>query len=171
MSRMSSMLKWAATAAILMAAAPGAQAQTTGLTMEQAMAALQASLDYAKRDQSDISLVVVDRDGQPVLYARGNLAAPHNLGLAQRKAYTANKFKMPSLEFETKSQTDPELGAQREVGETIPLGGGVPIMVGNEVIGAVGVSGTKGGQPGDEACAKAGAEAAASMVKRLQAQN
>jgi len=171
MFRMSRMLKAAAAAAILMAIAPGAQAQGTGLTREQAMAALQASLDYAKRDQSDISLVVVDREGKPVLYARGNLAAPHNIGLAQRKAYTANRFKMPSLEFETKSQTNPELGAQRESDETIPLGGGVPIMVGNEVIGAVGVSGTKGGQPGDEACARAGAEAAASMVKRLQAQN
>ena len=168
---MSRFLKTAAAAAILMAIAPGAQAQGTSLTREQAMAALQASLEYAKRDQSDISMVVVDRDGQPVLYARGNLAAPHNIGLARRKAFTANKFKMPSLEFETKSQTDPELGAQREVGDVIPLGGGVPIMVGNEVIGAVGVSGTKGGQPGDDACARAGAEAAAAMVKRLQAQN
>ena len=136
------MLKIAAAAATLMALATGAQAQGTGLTREQALAALQASLDFAKRDQSDISLVVVNREGQPVLYARGNYAAPHNLGLAQRKAYTANRFKMPSLEFETKSLADPALKDQREADAVIPLGGGVPIMVGNEVIGAVGVSGT-----------------------------
>ena len=34
-------------------------------------------------------------------------------------------------------------------------GGGVPIKVGNEVIGAVGVSGAPGGEK-DEACANAG---------------
>jgi uncharacterized protein GlcG (DUF336 family) len=165
------MLKISAAAALLMAFAPGAHAQGTGLTREQAMAALQASLEFAKRDQSEVSLVVVNREGEPILMARANYAAPHNLGLAQRKAYTANRFKMPSLEFETKSLADPALKAQREADTVIPLGGGVPIMVGNEVIGAVGVSGTKGGQPGDEACARAGAEAAAKMVTRLQARN
>ncbi len=37
----------------------------------------------------------------------------------------------------------------------IALGGGVPINVGDETIGAVGVSGTSGGQEGDDSCAKA----------------
>jgi uncharacterized protein GlcG (DUF336 family) len=43
----------------------------------------------------------------------------------------------------------------------IALGGGVPIMSGDDVIGAVGVSGSNGGQTGDEACAKGGVAAIA----------
>jgi len=46
--------------------------------------------------------------------------------------------------------------AQRQLADTIALGGGVPIMVGNEVIGAVGISGANGGMPREEACSKAG---------------
>jgi uncharacterized protein GlcG (DUF336 family) len=44
-------------------------------------------------------------------------------------------------------------------------------MVGNEVIGAVGVSGTRGGQEGDTAGAQAGADAAAALATRPVAQN
>jgi uncharacterized protein GlcG (DUF336 family) len=49
--------------------------------------------------------------------------------------------------------------------EVIALGGGVPILVGEEGIGGIGVSGSNGGQPGDEACAKAGADAIASQLQ------
>jgi uncharacterized protein GlcG (DUF336 family) len=48
----------------------------------------------------------------------------------------------------------------------VAVGGGVPIKVGNEVIGAVGVSGAPGGEK-DEACANAGiAKVAASSEPR-----
>src|SRR6516225_10088208 len=48
----------------------------------------------------------------------------------------------------------PELAAQRELADVIALRGGVPIKVGNETIGAVGVSGSS--SAGDEKCAMAG---------------
>jgi len=38
----------------------------------------------------------------------------------------------------------------------IALGGGVPIVTGDEGIGGIGVSGSNGGQKGDEDCAKGG---------------
>jgi uncharacterized protein GlcG (DUF336 family) len=40
--------------------------------------------------------------------------------------------------------------------DVIPLGGGIPIMIGQDAIGAVGISGAKGGQPREEVCARAG---------------
>jgi uncharacterized protein GlcG (DUF336 family) len=61
---------------------------------------------------------------------------------------------------------------ERNTPNAIPLGGGVPIMVGNDVVGAVGVSGTRGGQEGDTAGAQAGADAAAAAAaQRPLAQN
>jgi uncharacterized protein GlcG (DUF336 family) len=38
-------------------------------------------------------------------------------------------------------------------------------MIGDEPIGAIGVSGSAGGQPGDEACARAGIAAIAAQLK------
>ena len=171
MSRMSVMLKAAAAAAILMTATGTAQAQSSSLTSEQAMAALQAVQAYAKNDGSDPSLAVIDRDGNTVVLLRGNGAAPHNIGLAQRKAFTANTFKMKSIDWRDKTKPGQPQADERNTPNAIPLGGGVPIMVGNEVIGAVGVSGTRGGQEGDTAGAQAGADAAAALVRRPVAQN
>jgi uncharacterized protein GlcG (DUF336 family) len=171
MSHKSLMLKAAVAAAALMTAPQAVQAQSSGLTSEQAMAALRAVQAYAKNDGSDPSLAVIDRDGNTVLLLAGNNAAPHNLGLAQRKAFTANQFKMRSIDWRDRTKPGTPQASERETPNAIPLGGGVPIMVGNEVIGAVGVSGTKGGQEGDTAGAQAGADAAAALVKRLQAQN
>jgi uncharacterized protein GlcG (DUF336 family) len=51
----------------------------------------------------------------------------------------------------------------KQIPNVVAVGGGVPIKVGNEVIGAVGVSGAPGGEK-DEACANAGiAKVAASL--------
>jgi uncharacterized protein GlcG (DUF336 family) len=47
---------------------------------------------------------------------------------------------------------------------TIDMGGGIPILAGNEVIGAVAVSGAPGWEM-DEACAKAGLAKVADKLK------
>lgn len=171
MFRFSHIAKAAAAAAILTIAAPGAHAQGMGLTADQAMAALKALRDYAKNDGSDPSLAIIDNDGNTVLLLKGDNAAPHNIGLAERKAYTANMFKMPSIEWRNRTMPGQPAAGEREMPKVIPLGGGFPIMVGNQVIGAVGVSGTRGGQEGDTAAAKAAADAAAALAQRPVAQN
>jgi uncharacterized protein GlcG (DUF336 family) len=48
--------------------------------------------------------------------------------------------------------------------DVIALGGGVPLTIGNDTIGAVGSAGA-GGQPEDDACAKAGVAAVAAELK------
>jgi uncharacterized protein GlcG (DUF336 family) len=150
--------------------APQAYAQTK-LTAEAAMAAARAVQAYAKGDGSDPSTAVLDSDGNVVLLLKGNNAAPHNIGLAERKAFTANMFKMKSIEWRNATMPGKDRASERQTPKAIPLGGGVPIMVGNEVVGAVGVSGTRGGQEGDTAGAQAGADAAAALVQRPVAQN
>ena len=173
MSRISLVLTAATIAGALAAASGAAQGQTTSsLTSAQAMAALRAVQAYAKNDGTDPSLAVIDRDRNIVLELRGNGAAPHNIGLAERKAFTANTFKMKSIEWRDKTMPGKPDADQRNTPKAIPLGGGVPIVVGNEVVGAVGVSGTKGGQEGDTAGAQAGADAAAAAASsRPVAQN
>jgi len=96
--------------------------------------------------------VVVDRGGDTMVALRADDAGPHTMENARRKAYTARTFRRSSLEWAKRSETTNQ--AQRNLAEVIALGGGVPINVGNETIGAVGVSGTSGGQEGDDTCAK-----------------
>jgi uncharacterized protein GlcG (DUF336 family) len=54
---------------------------------------------------------------------------------------------------------------QRMLADVIPLGGGVPIKVGEDTIGAVGLSGAPGGQDKEEACAKAGIAKVADQLR------
>jgi uncharacterized protein GlcG (DUF336 family) len=103
------------------------------------------------------SIAVVDRAGRIKVHLQGDGGSPHNLELARRKAYTARTFRMPSAAWAKRTETTN--AGQRMLTDVIPLGGGVPIMVGNEVIGAVGISGANGGMPREEACSKAGIEA------------
>ena len=110
-----------------------------------------------------LSVAVVDRAGALKILLRGDGAPPHGAELARRKAYTARTFRRSSLEWAKRSETG--LIGQRSLAEVIPLGGGVPINAGNETIGAVGVSGTSGGQEGDDNCAKAAIAKAADQLK------
>ena len=100
------------------------------------------------------SVAVVDRAGRLRVFLQGDGAAPHNIELARRKAYTARTFGRTSAEWAARTETN--LAGQRMLSEVIPLAGGVPIKVGDETIGGVGLSGAPMGGAQEEACAKAG---------------
>ena len=82
---------------------------------------------------------------------------------SQRKAYTARTFRIPSGEFAQRVKDNPTTGAVHLTG-VIAAQGALPIKVGDEVIGAVGVSGAPGGEK-DEACSKAGIDKVADQLK------
>ncbi len=109
------------------------------------------------------SVAVVDRAGRLRVFLQGDGASPHNLELARRKAYTARTFRRPSAEWAKATET--ANAGQRMLADVIPLGGGVPINVGDETIGGVGLSGAPMGQPQEEACAKAGIAKVADQLK------
>jgi uncharacterized protein GlcG (DUF336 family) len=109
------------------------------------------------------SIAVVDRAGRVKVLLQGDGGSPHNLELARRKAYTARTFRRPSAEWAKRTETTNP--GQRMLADVIPLGGGVPISVGNDTFGGVGLSGAPGGQPKEEACALAGIAKVADQLK------
>ena len=109
------------------------------------------------------SVAVVDRAGRLRVFLQGDGAAPHNLELARRKAYTARTFQRTSAEWAKLTETTNT--GQRVLADVIPLGGGVPIKVGDETIGGVGLSGAPMGQAQEEACAKAGIAKVADQLR------
>ena len=127
------------------------------------LAAALAALDQCEADGNRVSVAVVDRAGRVRVLLQSDSANPHNLELARRKAYTARTFGITSAEWTKRTIEMPELAAQRQLADVIALRGGVPIKVGNETIGAVGVSGSS--SEGDEKCAMAGIAKVADQLK------
>ncbi len=101
------------------------------------------------------AVVVVDRGGDTMIAAKDDNARPHALEAARRKAYTARTFAVTTTEFGKEIPTRPSRTAQTLLPNVTSLDGGVPIKLGNEVIGGVGVAGSPGK---DEQCASAGLE-------------
>jgi uncharacterized protein GlcG (DUF336 family) len=110
-----------------------------------------------------VSIAVLGRDAEPLVQIRGDGASPHTVENAFRKAYTARTFRMPSGEIAKRYKDDPSL-FMVHLDHVIPAQGALPIKVGDDVVGAVGVSGSPGGDK-DEVCAKAGIDKVADELK------
>ena len=150
-------------ATIALPAAANAQGVISERNVSMQLARTIADAAMQCATDGGLSVAVVDRSGQLKVLLRGDGSPPHGIELARRKAYTSRAFRRPSLEWAKRSETD--LVGQRSLAEVIPLGGGMPIKVGNETIGAIGVSGTSGGQQADEDCAKAAIAKVADQLK------
>ena len=112
---------------------------------------------------ANVSVAVVDRAGRLKVFLQGDGAAPHNIELARRKAYTARTFRRTSGEWTKRTET--VNAGQRLLTDVIPQQGGVPITIGNETIGGVGLSGAPNGGEQEEACAKAALVKVADQLK------
>jgi len=133
------------------------------VSLHMALTIAEAAIAECDKSGNSVSVAVVDRAGRLRAFLQGDKAAPHNIELAQRKAYTARTFGRTSAEWAKRTVDMPELAAQRQLHDVIALRGGVPIKVGDDTIGAVGVSGST--SEGDEACAMAGVAKVADQLK------
>lgn len=134
------------------------------VSLQLAKTIADGAIAACKRDGFDVSAVVVDRHGIVRLMYRNDAAGLHNTDLARRKAYTARTFRSTSLQIQKLTNGDAVLSGQRFLPNVIGLGGGVPIMAGNEPIGGLGVSGTPS-QEADEKCALAGLATVADQLR------
>lgn len=127
--------------------------------------AAQAALDACKKDGYRVSASVVDRAGVPRAMLRADGAGPHTVDSSRKKAYTAASLRRTTSELAEMIAKQPALQALREMNESILMvGGGLPIEIAGEVVGAIGV----GGAPGthlDDACAEAGLDAIGAASK------
>jgi uncharacterized protein GlcG (DUF336 family) len=133
------------------------------VSLKMAITIAETAIAECEKAGNDVSVAVVDRAGRLRVFLQGDKAAPHNIELAQRKAYTARTFGRTSAEWAERTGAGSELAGQRQLDHVIALRGGVPIKVGDETIGAVGVSGST--STGDEACAMAGVAKVADQLK------
>jgi len=135
------------------------------LPMSMADKAIQASLDACKKDGYRVSVSVVDRAGVLRAMARADGAGPHTVDSSRKKAYTAASLRRPTTELAELINKVPALQALREMNDQVlMLGGGLPIEIGGEIVGGIGVGGAPGAHL-DDACAQAGLDAIGAAPK------
>src|SRR5215472_11263991 len=130
------------------------------LTLEGAKRAVAAALAYARaHDAPGAAVAVVDAGGHTICLERLDGTFPASADVSIGKARTAANFGRATHGLEDSiNKNRPALAAVAAVTAFTPLQGGIPIMEGKEVVGAIGVSGAASAQQ-DEQIAIAGAEA------------
>ena len=153
-------------AAFALSAAGVANAQLVerkDISAAMAMTMAETAVATCKTNGYNVSANVVGRNGEVIVAMRGDSTGPHTLENSMKKAYTARSFRRSSGDFGDSIKDNFTAGALH-LSNVVPTRGALPIMVGEETIGAIGVSGAPGGEK-DEACAKAGIEKVAGELK------
>ena len=111
-----------------------------------------------------VTTTVVDRAGTVRAVQRADNAGPHTLEASRAKAFTSASAKNTTLAMMENTQKNPAAATLVYIPGFLLVGGGVPVKVGNEVIGAVGIGGAPGGHL-DEQCAVAALDKVADLLK------
>jgi uncharacterized protein GlcG (DUF336 family) len=147
-------------AAMTLLAAVPAQAQPYGapISLDQARKAMAASEAEAKKNNWNVAIAIVDAGGHLVLMQRLDNTQWGSVRVAQEKANGAVAFRRETKAFQDLIEKGGvHLRLLNITGDAGVFEGGVPIVVGGQIIGAIGVSGVTSQQ--DAQIAKAGAEA------------
>lgn len=112
----------------------------------------QTALSECQKKGYTVSVAVTDRGGIPLAVLRDDQSGAHTPSIAISKAWTAANFRMTTTDIVAVSAPGEPAAAIRNLPNVVALGGGIPIQVKGDVVGAIGVSGAPGGHL-DEGCA------------------
>jgi glc operon protein GlcG len=134
---------------------PQAPGYGMSINLETARKVAAAALAEGKKNDWTIAVAIVDPAGELVYFERMDDTQIASAQVCQDKARTAARFKRPSKAFE-----EALAGGRLAIlgmGGVTPVEGGLPLMLGGKIIGAIGVSGVTSQQDG--VCAQAGVDA------------
>ena len=129
------------------------------LAMEAAEEAVAACARQNYHETAD----VVDADGVSIAVLRGDGTRRHSLDSAHAKAYTP-PLQVGTLALAERAKGEDGIAPLAKLPHVMFFGGGVPIKLGDEVIGAIGAAGAPGGKL-DDGCARAGLEKICDRLK------
>lgn len=131
----------------------------SGLSLEQARRVLDAAIARAEELGSPSSIAVVDGGRELVAFARQDGALLASTEISQNKAYTARSLNMATKDVGPLTQPGQPLFGLETTHQRplVSFGGGRPLAVGDEIVGAIGVAGGTVDQ--DDEVASAGAAA------------
>lgn len=116
------------------------------LTHADAQVVVTAARAYAETQSWRVVITIVDAAGDLLHFERMDGVQRGSIAIAQQKARTAARFRRPTKAFADWLTNGNQ--AALSIPDVIPLEGGVPIIVDDHVIGAIGVSGVTAQQDG-----------------------
>jgi len=129
---------------------PLPRSPTLAASLEVAKAVVEACKGY------HVGVSIIDAAGTPKLYYIPDGTDGSHAYTGFRKAYTALTFKMPTSRVGALTKTDPAVVARIKADPNLlTFAGGMVLKAGNEVIGAIGVSGAEPSAK-DEECGLVG---------------
>jgi glc operon protein GlcG len=133
---------------------PFATPYGTPIAMDRAQAAIQAAVAEANKRGWPLNIAVVDPNGDIIAFARMDGAQLASIDISQHKARVAARYRRPTHAFEDGVQ---KFGFNYllTLDDVIASRGGIPLVEGGKLIGAIGCSGGTGSQ--DETVCTAGA--------------
>ena len=127
------------------------------ITLELAQRVIAAAEKKAAEIKQPMNIAVVDGGGNLVAFARMDGAWLGSIQIAQKKAWTSRAFDIETKTLSKFAQPGADFyGIHVTNGGVTIFAGGVPLLRGKEVVGAIGVSGGSGKQ--DQEVAEAGAK-------------
>ena len=134
------------------------------MSLELANQIASASVAACQANGYAVAATVVDRAGTVRAVQRADNAGPHTLAASLQKAYTSASAKNTTLAIMETAQKNPGAANLVNIPGYLLLGGGVPVRVGTEVIGAVGIGGAPAGNL-DEQCAMSALDKVKDLLK------
>jgi len=125
------------------------------LTLAAAQAAATAANGVCARQNIATTTTVVDASGVVIAQLRNDGATAATVDVSKGKAYAAAGFKTPTDQLREAAKTNPGFA---NIPNFVILAGGIPVVAGGRVIGAIGVSGAPSDDI-DKTCAQAGLDA------------
>ncbi|MGD8339663.1 MAG: heme-binding protein [Gammaproteobacteria bacterium] len=123
------------------------------ISYDQAATAMAAAEAHARENGWPMTIRIVDQNNNVVMVHRMQDANPFTAMIAERKTLTVIGSMMTSAEYGMKV----EAGEIDEIENAVTFGGGVPIYLNGELIGAIAASGARPEE--DEEVSRAGVEA------------
>jgi uncharacterized protein GlcG (DUF336 family) len=152
---------------LALAAAPAAAQgtmRTSRMSAMVAFAAATAAVDTCAKQNQQVTAVVLDPDGVQQAFLRGDGAGIHTVEMADYKAYTALSFRTDGIDLVERAAKGNVPAAIGKLPRLILAQGGVVIRAGEEIVGAIGVSGARGNNI-DTQCARAAVDKIKDQLK------
>ncbi|KKX34219.1 heme-binding protein [Rhizobium sp. LC145] len=129
------------------------------LPLELATKAAQAALEACAAEGNRVSVAIVGRDGGTKVLLKADNSGPHTGSSAEGKAFTSAALGRDTAGLSEFVSSQPANAGMRDMDSRMVIqAGGLPIKIGDALVGGIGVGGAPSGDV-DANCAAAGIKA------------
>jgi glc operon protein GlcG len=129
----------------------------TAISLESARKVATTAIAEARKNKWNMAIAIVDPAGELVYFEKLDGTQAASVNIAVDKARSSARFKRPTKALQDVLATGGAGLRMLALDGAVPVEGGVPILMDEKIVGAIGVSGGTSQQDGEVATAAAAA--------------